>query len=60
MIIASEELYNIGFGGGTSRYGYNIISTFNIDFLDPKYITEKDYLENSLTFFFNMNRYTYI
>lgn len=54
MIIASEELYNIGFGGGTSRYGYNIISTFNIDFLDPKYITEKDYLENSLTFFFNM------
>ncbi len=54
MNIATEELYNIGFGGGTSRYGYNIISSFNLDMLDPKFITEKDYLEKSLTFFFDM------
>ena len=54
MIIASEELYNIDFGGGTSRYGYNIISTFHLDLLDPKYIIEQDYLEKTLTFFFHM------
>ena len=36
------------------RYGYNIISSFNLDMLDPKFITEKDYLEKSLTFFFDM------
>ncbi|HIR73923.1 TPA: insulinase family protein [Candidatus Ventrenecus avicola] len=54
MVIASEELYNIGFSGGTSRCGYNIITTFTLDMLDPKFITEKDYLEKSLSFFFDM------
>jgi len=52
MLIAQEELYNADFGGGSSRVGYNIFSSFSLDFLHPKFILEEDYLDKCLEFFF--------
>ena len=50
--IKQEELYNIEFGGTCERNGYNVITSFQIDFLDPKFIKDTDYLDNCLDFLF--------
>jgi len=50
MIIRSEELYNLSLSGELNRSGYNLLTSFNIDFLHPKFVEEKDYLENAITF----------
>ena len=50
--IAQENLYDLSFTSATSRVGYNIISSFSMDFLHPKYVNEKDYLKQCLSFFF--------
>ena len=54
MKIASEDLYKIGFSSSTSRVGYNLFTTFSLDFLHPRFIKEKNYLEKSLQFFFDL------
>jgi len=46
MRIHSEELYNLVFEGSVNRSGYNLFTNFSIDILDPKFVKEKDYLEN--------------
>ncbi len=52
MLIKSEELYNVSFGGSISRSGYNLLSSFGIDFLNPKFVSEKNYLEDTISFLF--------
>jgi len=52
MLIKSEELYNVSFGGSISRSGYNLLSSCGIDFLKPKVVSEKNYLEDTISFLF--------
>lgn len=54
MRIAQEELYNVSFGGGCSRAGYNFFTDFSIDFLNPKYVLEENYLEDVIAFLFRI------
>lgn len=50
MSIRLEELYNTGFYGSTSKTG-NILNSFIVsDFISPKYIDEKDYLDEVISF----------
>ena len=51
--IRSEELYDLSFGGEVSRKGYNLLTSFGIDFLNPKYVNEKNYLKDSIFFLFD-------
>lgn len=52
MIIALEELYNLGFSTDAFMVGENHISSFAVDFLHPKYVKEKSYLDDILRFLF--------
>ena len=52
VTIALEELYNASFAGNVSRGGYNHFSNFSIDFLHPRYVKEKEYLDQILAFLF--------
>lgn len=54
MIIAEEELYNLSGGSGCYRVGYNICSYFSMNILHPKFVMEKDYLDKSLQFCFEL------
>lgn len=54
MRIATEELYNLAFGSGVNRSGYNLFTGFSIDFLNPKFAKEKKYLEDSIAFLFEI------
>ena len=54
MKIASENLYDAAFTCSSSRVGYHMISTCSIDFLHPKFIKEKNYLKDLLTFYFDL------
>lgn len=54
LIIAEEELYNLGGSSGCYRIGYNICSYFSMDILHPKFVTEKDYLDKALQFCFEL------
>lgn len=51
--IACENLYDISFSQGTSRVGYNLITSFSLDFLHPKYVSEKSYIKKAFHFFFD-------
>ena len=50
MMIALEDLYNSIFLSACSKLGNTFISGFSYDFLNPKFVNEKDYLENCLKF----------
>ena len=50
MMIERENLYNVDCGRQLSRTGYNLFVSFNIEFLDPFYVKEKDYVENIIRF----------
>ena len=50
MMIERENLYNIDCERQLSRIGYNLFVTFNIEFLDPSYVKEKDYVENLIKY----------
>ncbi len=54
MKIQKEELYNPYLTGNLGRVGENLFTSFSIDFLNPKYIKEKDYLENNIAFCFEL------
>ena len=51
--IALEELYNLEFSSGVGRIGHNHLTSFSFDFLHPKYVKEKDYLDHVLDFAFD-------
>ena len=46
--IALESLYNASFYGVNQKVGKTIFTSFLLDFVNPKYITEDDYLTNVL------------
>lgn len=54
MTIALEELYNLSFSSDVFRIGYNHFTSFAIDFLHPKFVTDKQYLHQVLHFFFEV------
>jgi len=54
MVIRMEDLYNLSLSSDVTRAGYNLFTNFSIDFLNPKYVKEKDYLENAIAFLFDI------
>jgi len=54
VVIHLEELYKTVFYGLTTKLGKMLSSSFILDFIDPCYIDEPDYLENVLKFPFDM------
>ena len=50
MAIRLEELYNTSYYGSTSRTGNILNSVIVSDFISPKYIDEKNYLEEVVSF----------
>lgn len=54
MVIRLEELYQSYFFGCASKIGGMCSASFVLDFLDPNYIQEKDYLSEILSFPFEV------
>ncbi len=54
LAVAKEDLYNPYISQNTSRVGYNLFTSFSLDFINPKYISEQDYLEKCLAFYFDI------
>ncbi len=50
VLIALEELYNSDFTVSVNKYGKCLHSSFGFDFISPKYINDKNYLENCVKF----------
>lgn len=50
LLIALEEMYNSDYHSYSTRIGQTYISSFNYDFVSPKYINDKNYLENNIQF----------
>ena len=50
MMIEREELYQIELHSNVFREGYNLFTTFYFDFLHPKYVKDKNYLNHVLDF----------
>lgn len=48
-----EELYNAYFYGVTTKVGKSLLTNFIFDFLDPYYVSEKNYLNECLEFLFD-------
>lgn len=53
VLIALEELYNSGYTSDSVRLGQNFLSSFAFDFIDPKFVKSKSYLEDCIHFFTN-------
>lgn len=53
MAIRAEELYKLVFYGLNSKVGEQCLVTFVSEFIDPKYIKDKSYLEDIIKFIFN-------
>ncbi len=54
IVIKLEELYQSFFYGVSSKVGNMIFSTFSYDFLNPKFVKDKNYLKNVLKFPFEI------
>ena len=52
--IRLEELYKANFYSITNKVGNLFTITFVMEFIDPSYINEKDYLENAIKFPLNI------
>lgn len=52
MAIRKEELYKLVFYGINSKVGNQSILSFVTEFIDPKYVNDKNYLNNVLEFIF--------
>ena len=50
MMIAREELYQIGMQSNIYREGYNLFTSFCFEFIHPKYVKDKNYLNHILDF----------
>lgn len=53
MVIRLEELYNTYFYSVSSKVGNTFLSNFILDFLDPVYVNEPEYLNDVFTFLFD-------
>lgn len=53
MTIELENLYNLEFLTNVSRVGMNHFTNFSVDFIHPKFVKEKDYLDQVLLFLFD-------
>ena len=58
--IALENLYNARFYGVNQKVGKTIFTSFLLDFVNPKYITEEDYLTNVLKLQFEIIMKPYV
>ena len=54
IAIRLEELYKATFYGVTNKVGNLFTSSFILEFIDPKYIKEKNYLKEVLAFPFEV------
>ena len=54
LIIKCEELYNASFFASVHRLGNSYELDLGIEFINPYYVKEKDYLDNILKFNFDM------
>jgi len=54
IAIRLEELYKANFYGVTNKVGNLFTTTFVLEFIDPEYINEKNYLEEVLSFAFKI------
>ena len=54
IAIRLEELYKANFYGTTNKVGNLFTASFVLEFIDPKYINEKDYLKDVLSFPFEV------
>ena len=54
LIIKMEELYKLMIYGSTVKTGDVLNSNIMVDFIDPKYIEEKGYLEKVIEFVFDV------
>lgn len=53
-VIRKEELYRTNFYGVTSRIGNTMMTNFILNFINPNYALEKEYLKEVLEFAFEM------
>ena len=54
-----EELYQASFYGLTNKTGNLMMTSFVLNFLNPKYVNDKDYLDGYRSKYSTVNRYTY-
>lgn len=54
VVIRLEELYEASFYGTTSKLGGVVDNIFVYNFINPKYIKEKNYLKEAVTLLFDM------
>lgn len=54
IVIKLEELYQSFFYGVTSKVGNMVLSNFVLDFLNPSYVQDEQYLKNVLQFPFEV------
>jgi predicted Zn-dependent peptidase len=54
IVIKLEELYQSFFYGVSSKVGNMVLSTFSYDFINPKFVSDKNFLENVLKFPFEI------
>lgn len=54
LSLKKEELYNIFYSAGVRKRGYVSSITFTVNFINPEYINENDYLDNIIKFLFDM------
>lgn len=52
--IKSEELYKAYYYAYANKIGNSLNIVFNIDFINPEFIEEKNYLKEVISFFFDM------
>ena len=54
VAIKSEEIYKADFLSRANRFGKSLSLTFNIEFINPEFIDDSNYLNNVIDFFFEM------
>lgn len=54
LVIKQEELYNASFSAGYQRLGHSYEFDLTLDFINPYYVKEKQYLGDVITYLFDM------
>ena len=54
LAIKSEDLYKTYYYSYTNKIGKALNTVFSLNFINPEYIEEKDYLDNVIKFLFDM------
>lgn len=50
--IACEDLYDVSFEANIDRIGNHLFNSFDVSFLNPKYIKDKEYVNHMIEFLF--------